>query len=69
MFNRLFKSFDGTKWAMSTGTANFIAGGMASNVYWLCSLRESVVHGGFLLTDSLAFDNVKNRIMSRSIAR
>ena len=25
---------------MSTGTANFIAGGLASNVYWWTALRE-----------------------------
>lgn len=40
VFNRWFKSWDGTKWEMSTGTANFIAGGLASNVYWWTALRE-----------------------------
>ncbi|EAL18152.1 hypothetical protein CNBK1730 [Cryptococcus deneoformans B-3501A] len=49
VFNRLFKSWDGTNWAMSAGLANFLAGGMASNAYWLTALP---------------LDNVKNRIMS-----
>lgn len=39
-FNRLFKSWDGTNWAMSAGLANFLAGGMASNAYWLTALRK-----------------------------
>lgn len=43
VFNRWFKSWDGTSWEMSTGTANFIAGGLASNVYWWTALRESSV--------------------------
>ncbi|KAK1926214.1 mitochondrial carrier domain-containing protein [Papiliotrema laurentii] len=52
VFNRWFKSWDGTSWAMSTGTANFIAGGLASNVYWWTALP---------------MDNVKNRIMTDNI--
>lgn len=41
MFNRLFKSWEGTSWGMSTGAANFLAGGLASNIYWFTALRES----------------------------
>lgn len=40
IFNRLFSSWEGTSWAMSPAAANFFAGGMASNMYWLCALRE-----------------------------
>lgn len=43
-FNRLFKSWDGTNWAMSAGLANFLAGGMASNAYWLTALRKWSAH-------------------------
>nr|XP_018266621.1 solute carrier family 25 (mitochondrial carnitine/acylcarnitine transporter), member 20/29 [Kwoniella dejecticola CBS 10117]OBR88779.1 solute carrier family 25 (mitochondrial carnitine/acylcarnitine transporter), member 20/29 [Kwoniella dejecticola CBS 10117] len=52
IFNRLFKSFDGTRWEMSTELANFLAGGMASNMYWFTALP---------------LDNIKNRIMVDSI--
>ncbi|WVQ80377.1 hypothetical protein IAT38_002482 [Cryptococcus sp. DSM 104549] len=52
IMNRLFKSWDGTRWEMSPGVANFIAGGMASNVYWF---------------SALPLDNVKNRIMTDNI--
>ncbi|WVR03445.1 hypothetical protein IAU60_000436 [Kwoniella sp. DSM 27419] len=52
IFNRLFKSFDGTRWQMSTELANFLAGGMASNMYWFTALP---------------LDNVKNRIMVDSV--
>ncbi|WWD22385.1 hypothetical protein CI109_106876 [Kwoniella shandongensis] len=52
IFNRLFKSWDGTSWEMSTGAANFLAGGMASNMYWFTALP---------------LDQVKNRIMVDSI--
>ncbi|WWC97124.1 hypothetical protein V866_004002 [Kwoniella sp. B9012] len=52
IFNRLFKSFDGTKYEMSTELANFLAGGMASNMYWFTALP---------------LDNIKNRIMVDSI--
>lgn len=40
IFNRLFKSWDGTSWQMSTPAANFLAGGIASNMYWFTALRE-----------------------------
>ncbi|KAK4688027.1 hypothetical protein P7C73_g2087, partial [Tremellales sp. Uapishka_1] len=54
IFNRLFQSWDGTSWEMSTGSANFLAGGMASNMYWFCALP---------------LDTVKNRIMTDSITK
>lgn len=41
MFNRMFKTWEGTSWEMSQGMANFMAGGLASNLYWLSALRES----------------------------
>jgi hypothetical protein len=41
IFNRLFKSWDGTSWQMSTAAANFWAGGIASNMYWFSALRKS----------------------------
>jgi len=40
VFNRIFKSWDGTSWEMSTAAANFWAGGLCSNVYWFSALRE-----------------------------
>lgn len=40
LFNRLFKSWDGTSWEMSAPVANFWAGGLASNLYWFTALRE-----------------------------
>ena len=43
VFNRLFKSWQGTSWQMSTPTANFLAGGLASNMYWFTALRECQV--------------------------
>jgi len=49
---------------MSTATANFWAGGLASNMYWIPALRERPF---FLSPRAMlikAFDNVKNRIMS-----
>ncbi|OCF40085.1 mitochondrial carnitine/acylcarnitine carrier-like protein [Kwoniella heveanensis CBS 569] len=52
IFNRLFKSWDGTSWEMSTELCNFLAGGMASNMYWFTALP---------------LDNIKNRIMVDSI--
>lgn len=39
VFNRLFASWKGTAWEMSQGKANFLAGGMASNLYWFAALR------------------------------
>ncbi|WVO15542.1 hypothetical protein L204_103202 [Cryptococcus depauperatus] len=50
--NRVFKSWDSTSWEIPTELANFIAGGLASNVYWLSALPT---------------DNVKNRIMADDI--
>ncbi|WVO14819.1 hypothetical protein L204_102458 [Cryptococcus depauperatus] len=49
---RMIKSWDGTSWELSTGQANFLAGGMASNAYWLAALP---------------LDNIKNRIMTDNI--
>lgn len=40
VFNRLFDGWKGTSWEMSKGQANFLAGGMASNLYWFAALRE-----------------------------
>lgn len=40
VFNRLFMSWEGTSWAMSKELSNFLAGGMASNLYWAMALRE-----------------------------
>jgi len=37
----MFKKWDGTSWEMSPGMGNFMAGGLASNMYWLTALRES----------------------------
>ncbi|KAI9635923.1 mitochondrial carrier protein [Dioszegia hungarica] len=54
VFNRLFASWDGTSWAMSQGAANFLAGGLASNLYWAMALP---------------LDNIKNRIMTDSVTK
>ena len=40
IFNRMFKTWEGTSWEMSPGMGNFMAGGLASNMYWLTALRE-----------------------------
>ncbi|KAG7562215.1 hypothetical protein FFLO_02301 [Filobasidium floriforme] len=45
---------ENTPYAMSQGTSNFIAGGMASNAYWAAALPA---------------DNVKNRIMSDGLSQ
>lgn len=50
-FNRLFASWRGTSWELSPGLANFLAGGLASNMYWFAALP---------------MDNIKNRIMADS---
>lgn len=42
LFNRWFKTWNGTRWEMSQGMGNFMAGGLASNMYWLTALRESL---------------------------
>jgi solute carrier family 25 carnitine/acylcarnitine transporter 20/29 len=36
----MFKKWEGTSWEMSPGMGNFMAGGLASNMYWLTALRE-----------------------------
>ena len=41
VFNRLFSNWDGTRWEMSTTTANFLAGGLSSCMFWSVALRES----------------------------
>ena len=51
VFNRLFASWKGTSWELSPGLANFLAGGLASNMYWFAALP---------------MDNIKNRIMADS---
>jgi hypothetical protein len=46
IFNRMFKKWEGTSWEMSPGMGNFMAGGLASNMYWLTALREySTIRG------------------------
>lgn len=40
VFNRLFMSWEGSSWGMSKELSNFLAGGMASNLYWAMALRE-----------------------------
>ena len=52
LFNRWFKTWDGTSWEMSQGMGNFMAGGLASNMYWLTALRRftsSVSRAAFLV--------------------
>jgi solute carrier family 25 carnitine/acylcarnitine transporter 20/29 len=39
----MFKKWEGTSWEMSPGMGNFMAGGLASNMYWLTALRESAI--------------------------
>jgi hypothetical protein len=65
IFNRLFKSWDGTSWEMSTAAANFWAGGIASNMYWFAALRETFRCNttAWSLIPRIALDTVKNRIM------
>ncbi|KAL1411994.1 hypothetical protein Q8F55_002989 [Vanrija albida] len=52
IFNRWFATWKGTTWELSPGAANFFAGGMASNMYWIMALP---------------MDNIKNRIMADNI--
>jgi hypothetical protein len=40
IFNRMFQGWKGTSWEMSTELSNFLAGGLASNMYWGMALRE-----------------------------
>jgi solute carrier family 25 carnitine/acylcarnitine transporter 20/29 len=65
-FNRIFQGWEGTSWGMSKEMANFLAGGMASNLYWGMALRMSTARSCLTSTDLSAMDNVKNRIMSES---
>ncbi|KAJ3883326.1 mitochondrial carrier [Lentinula edodes] len=46
---RVFSSLKGTSFEMSTGTANFISGGLGSFVFWFFAMPA---------------DNIKNRMMS-----
>ena len=41
MFSRLFRTWKGTSWEMSDGLSSFLAGGLASNMYWFSALRGS----------------------------
>ncbi|WVR03461.1 hypothetical protein IAU60_000452 [Kwoniella sp. DSM 27419] len=52
VFNRMFKSWEGTRFAMSPEMANFLAGGLCANVYW---------------ATALPFDNIRSRIMTDNI--
>ncbi|GHJ89277.1 hypothetical protein NliqN6_5679 [Naganishia liquefaciens] len=52
--NRMFQKLKGTPYELSQDAANFLAGGLASNLYWLSALPA---------------DNVKSRIMTDSLAR
>ncbi|RSH90686.1 hypothetical protein EHS25_001291 [Saitozyma podzolica] len=53
-FLAMFGGLGGTSWGMSKEMANFLAGGMASNLYWGMALP---------------MDNVKNRIMTDSVTK
>ncbi len=72
----MFQQLDGTPYAVSQPVANFLSGGLASNLYWITALRESApVFCGLLArngpADTLektAWDNVKNRIMADRLA-
>ncbi|KAF9076201.1 mitochondrial carrier [Rhodocollybia butyracea] len=46
---RTFSNLKGTSFEMSTGTANFLSGGLGSFVFWFCAMPA---------------DNIKNRMMS-----
>ncbi|CAD6571978.1 MAG: hypothetical protein TREMPRED_000428 [Tremellales sp. Tagirdzhanova-0007] len=43
VFNRLFSNWDGTRWEMSTTTANFLAGGLSSCMFWSVALPLDTV--------------------------
>lgn len=64
----MFKKWEGTSWEMSPGMGNFMAGGLASNMYWLTALRESSIRSSES-TLMAALDNVKNRIMGKLAVR
>lgn len=48
-FNRIFQGWEGTSWGMSKEMANFLAGGMASNLYWGMALRRLTTRRTLLL--------------------
>lgn len=64
----MFRKWEGTSWEMSPGMGNFMAGGLASNMYWLTALRESSIRSSES-TLMAALDNVKNRIMGKLAVR
>lgn len=39
VFSRMFQKLKGTPYELSQDAANFLAGGLASNLYWLSALR------------------------------
>jgi hypothetical protein len=43
LFNRMFQQLDGTPYAISQPMANFLSGGLASNLYWITALRETLL--------------------------
>jgi len=75
-FNRQFAKLEGTSWAMSQGTSNFIAGGMASNGEPSATGSPVLEHKLIPHLFDLAFwaaalpaDNVKNRIMADGLSQ
>ncbi|KAJ9101129.1 hypothetical protein QFC21_003347 [Naganishia friedmannii] len=54
LFSRMFQQLKGTPYELSQNAANFLAGGLASNLYWLAALPS---------------DNVKSRIMGDSLVK
>ncbi|KAJ9110686.1 hypothetical protein QFC19_001515 [Naganishia cerealis] len=54
LFSRMFQKLKGTPYELSQVGANFLAGGLASNLYWLMALPS---------------DNVKSRIMGDSLVK
>jgi solute carrier family 25 carnitine/acylcarnitine transporter 20/29 len=73
LFSRMFQKLKGTPYELSQNASNFLAGGLASNLYWLSALRES--HGTAGSFERWAFahlpaaDNVKSRIMTDSLSK
>lgn len=72
----MFQKLKGTPYELSQDAANFLAGGLASNLYWLSALRAYFddiaplypANSASHRTPSAA-DNVKSRIMTDSLAR
>ncbi|KAI5450538.1 hypothetical protein NCC49_002993 [Naganishia albida] len=54
LFSRMFQKLKGTPYELSQNASNFLAGGLASNLYWLSALPA---------------DNVKSRIMTDSLSK